>query len=201
MANTFLQGLLGEAYREGMTEEEIAKALEEKGVGKAPEPKPNPGDSAETKRLKELLSKANSEAADYKNQLRSKMSEAEKNAADAKEAREKLIQQNQELTKKIAISENSAELLKMGYDGELAVKTAEALYSGDLATVFANQKAFLEKREQDIKAELMRGSPKPPAGTPDGGMTLEKLRGMKVEDRYKFSQEHPEEYKQLYEES
>ena len=200
MANAYLQNLLGDAYKEGMTEDEIAEALEglKKDEGNDDQ-KPAPTEGNELKRLKELLSKANSEAANYKNQLRNKMSEEEKRIADEKEAREKLIQQNQELSKKIAISENSAQLLSMGYDAELAVKTAEALYSGDLQTVFANQKAFIEKREQDLKAELMRGTPKPKPGTTPEGMTLEKLRSMTVEARYDFAQKHPEEYKQLYE--
>lgn len=199
MANTYLQTLLGESYHEGMTEDEIAVAIEALNLGK-PEITPAPKSDDEVKRLKDLLSKANSEAADYKKQLRNKMTEAEQREADEKEAREKLLQQNQELTKKIAISENSTQLLALGYDAELAVKTAEAMYSGDLSTVFANQKAFIEKREADLKAELMRGTPKPPTGNNSaGGMTLEKLRAMSVADRFQFQQTHPEEYKQLYE--
>lgn len=200
MANEFLQGLLGESYHEGMTEDDLATALEGLGLVKQSDVKPASTDSAETKRLKDLLSKANSEAASYKNQLRNKMSEAEKREADEKEAREKLIQENQELTKKIAISENSAQLQSMGYDAELAVKTAEAMYSGDMQTVFANQKVFLEKHEAALKADLMKSTPKPPAGnTPSGGMTLEKLRAMSVADRYQYQLKNPEEYKQLYE--
>lgn len=202
MANEYLQGLLGESYHDGMSEDELATALEGLGLVKKSEEKPSaPTDSAETKRLKELLSKANSEAANYKNQLRNKMSEAEKREADEKEAREKLIQENQELTKKIAISENSAQLQSMGYDAELAVRTAEAMYSGDMQTVFANQKVFLEKHEAALKADLLKSTPKPPAGNnpPTGGMTLEKLRAMSVADRYQYQIKNPEEYKQLYE--
>jgi len=196
MANTFLQKLLGESYREGMTEDEIASAIEKSGLGK---PAPASNESEEMKKLKDLLSKANSEAADYKKQLRAKLSEAEAKEIEEKEARDNLLKQNQELTKRISVSENSAELLKMGYDAELAVQTAEALYSGDLPTVFANQKKFLEARESKLKAELLKQTPAPPAGGVPQGVTLDALRKMSVEERYRFSQDHPEEYRQLYE--
>lgn len=204
MANTYLQSLLGDAYKEGMTEDEIAVAIQNMGV-KKPEDKPNaPRGTLETdevKRLKDLLSKANSEAADYKKQLRTKQTEAEIKAAEEEENRQRLIDENKELSKRIAITENSAELLKMGYDGAMALQTAEALYNGDLKTVFANQKAFLDKREQDIKAQLLKGTPTPPAGKSTEGMTLEKFRNLSQADRYKFAQENPEEYKELYEKS
>lgn len=201
MANTYLQSLLGDAYKEGMTEDEIAVAIENMGL-KKPEDKPNaPRGTLETdevKRLKDLLSKANSEAADYKKQLRTKQTEAEIKAAEEEENRQRLIDENKELSKRIAITENSAELLKMGYDGEMALKTAEALYDGDLRTVFANQKAFMDKREQELKAQLLRGTPTPPAGKPTDGMTLEKFKNLSMAERYQFAQDHPDEYKELY---
>ena len=204
MANTYLQTLLGDAYKEGMTEDEIAVAIQSIGIKKSEEKENAPKGTTETdevKRLKELLSRANSEAADYKKQLRTKQTEAEVKAAEEEENRKRLIEENKELSKRIAITENSAELLKMGYDGEMAVKTAEALYDGDLRTVFANQKAFMEKREQELKAQLLRGTPTPPAGKPTDGMTLDKFRELSQADRMKFAREHPEEYKELYEKS
>ena len=202
MANTYLQGLLGEAYKEGMTEDEIAAAIEAAGLKKAAESAPHATlESDEVKRLKDLLSKANSEAADYKKQLRTKQTEAEIKAAEEQEERDRLIKENQDLAKRISVSENTAELLKLGYDGEMAMHTAEALYDGDLKTVFANQKSFLEKREQEIKAQMMKTTPKPPVGSSTDGMTLEKLRNLSLSDRVKFAQEHPDEYKELYEKS
>lgn len=200
MANTYLQTLLGESYREGMTEDEIASAIE---ALKLTAPKPEQPratlETDEVKRLKELLSKANSEAADYKKQLRTKQSEAEIKEAEEKERQQKLMEQNQELTKRIALSENSAELLKLGYSPELAAETAEALYNGDLKTVFANQRTFLETREKEIQADLLKKTPAPPAGKPSIGMTLEKFRNLSQADRMKYAQENPEDYKALYE--
>ena len=64
---SYLSDLLGSAYKEGMTEEEISTALETVGNG----------NTAEVNRLKAALSKANSEAAEFKKQLRSKQSDDE----------------------------------------------------------------------------------------------------------------------------
>ena len=51
---SYLSDLLGSAYKEGMTEDEISTALQTVGQG----------NEAEINRLKAALSKANSEAAD-----------------------------------------------------------------------------------------------------------------------------------------
>ena len=86
----------------------------------------------------------------------------------------------------------------MGYDEKLAEETAEAMASGEMDKVFANQKKHLDAFEKKVRAEALKNTPKP---TPDGDgktMTLEKFRGMSAEERYKFSVEHPDEYKELY---
>ena len=58
---SYLSDLLGDSYKEGMTEEEISTALQAAGAGQ--------NNDAEINRLKAQLSKANSEAADYKKQV------------------------------------------------------------------------------------------------------------------------------------
>ena len=67
-----IKDLLKDAYKEGMTLAEIETALKDIDL-----PTDN---SAEIDRLKTALSKSNSEAADYKKQLRDKMSEEERKA-------------------------------------------------------------------------------------------------------------------------
>ena len=73
---SYLSDLLGEAYKEGMTEEEISTALQIAGAGQS--------NDAEINKLKAQLSKANSEAADYKKQLRGKQTADEAAAAEQK---------------------------------------------------------------------------------------------------------------------
>jgi DNA polymerase-3 subunit alpha len=73
----YLQDLLGDAYKEGMTLEEVSQLLETEKIGRADTSALDKKD-AEIKKLKETLSKKNSEAADYKKQYEAYLSEEEK---------------------------------------------------------------------------------------------------------------------------
>lgn len=88
---SYLSDLLGKAYKEGMTEDEISAALETVGQG----------NEAEVNRLKAALSKANSEAADYKKQLRTKQTDDEAAAAAQKEEHDRLVQENADLNSEL----------------------------------------------------------------------------------------------------
>jgi hypothetical protein len=151
---SYLSDLLGSAYKEGMTEEEISTALQAAGQG----------NEAEVNRLKAALSKANSEAADYKKQLRGKQTEDEATAAAQKEEHDRLIQENADLKRSMALSEKKSKLLAMGYTEELADATATAMVDGDMDTVMVNQSKYLEAQKKSIRAEQMRGTPRPAAG-------------------------------------
>lgn len=164
---SYLSDLLGEAYKEGMTEEEISTALQTAGAGQS--------NTAELDKLKAQLSKANSEAADYKKQLRSKQTADEAAAAEQKAAMDKLTQENADLKRSFALSDKKAKLITMGYDEKLADSTAVAMVDGDMDTVMANQAKFNESREKAIQAELMKKTPRPAAGSEGtGGMDYAK---------------------------
>ncbi|RHC58327.1 hypothetical protein DW839_01875 [Enterocloster bolteae] len=164
---SYLSDLLGEAYKEGMTEEEISTALQTAGAGQS--------NTAELDKLKAQLSKANSEAADYKKQLRGKQTADEAAAAEQKAAMDKLTQENAELKRSFALSDKKAKLITMGYDEKLADSTAVAMVDGDMDTVMANQAKFNESREKAIQAELMKKTPRPAAGSEGtGGMDYAK---------------------------
>ena len=185
-----IKDLLKDAYKEGMTLEEIESALESVEL---------PTDySAEVEKLKNALSKSNSEAADYKRQLKEKMSADEIKAKEDAERQEKLQKDYDELVKKVAISDNKAKLLGLGYDDALAAETAEAMANGELDKVFANQKKHLDAVEKKIRSEILKETPKPDGGNSSDTMTKEKLRGMSAQERYKYSVEHPDEYKKIY---
>lgn len=158
---SYLSDLLGKAYKEGMTEDEISAALETVGQG----------NEAEVNRLKTALSKANSEAADYKKQLRGKQSEDEANAAAQKEEHDRLAQENADLKRSIALSERKAKLLAMGYDESLATETATAMVDGDMDKVMTNQSKYLEVQKKAIQADHMRKTPRPAAGSENTGGT------------------------------
>lgn len=160
---SYLSDLLGKAYKEGMTEDEISAALETVGQG----------NEAEVNRLKAALSKANSEAADYKKQLRTKQTDDEAAAAAQKEEHDRLVQENADLKRSMALSERKAKLLAMGYDESLADETATAMVDGDMDKVMANQNKYLEVQKKNIQADAMRKTPRPAAGDDGNGGSMD----------------------------
>lgn len=160
---SYLSDLLGKAYKEGMTEDEISAALETVGQG----------NEAEVNRLKAALSKANSEAADYKKQLRTKQTDDEAAAAAQKEEHDRLVQENADLKRSMALSERKAKLLAMGYDESLADETAAAMVDGDMDKVMANQSKYLEVQKKNIRADAMRKTPRPAAGDDGNGGSMD----------------------------
>ena len=185
-----IRDLIGDAYKEGMSVEEIENAL--KGIDLPTD------NSAEIDRLKAALSKSNTEAADYKKQLREKMSAEELKAKEDAEKIEELIKERDALLKEKTISGHKAKYLALGYDENLANETAEALANGDIDKVFANQKKHTEAVEKKIRADVLKETPKPEGGNGSETITKEIFSKMSIAEQYKYSVEHPEEYNKLY---
>ena len=104
-----LKDLLKDAYKEGMTLDDIETALE--GINLPTD------NSAELERLKNALSKSNSEASDLKKQLREKMTADELKEKEEAESREKLENDYKALLKKVTISEHKAKFLSCNPHG------------------------------------------------------------------------------------
>jgi vacuolar-type H+-ATPase subunit I/STV1 len=154
--------------------------------------------SAELERYKKAVTKANSEAAEFKKKYNERLTAEEQDKIEKDEELEKLRSKVADLEKKDAITTHKSKFLALGYDEALAEATAIALAEGDMDSFFANQKKHNETREKTIKADLLKNTPTPPTGNGGDTMTLEKLKEMSSQDRYKYSVEHPEEYKNLY---
>lgn len=147
---------------------------------------------------KELLEKANSEAAGYKKQLRERMTEEEAAKAKAAEDMASVMAELEKYRAKDAINEYTVQFLGIGYDEKLAKSTAEALHKGDMATMFKNHAVFVAEHEKAMKAELLKSTPTPPAGDGDKGVTKEMFQKMTLAEKQKFFAENPEQYKELY---
>ena len=185
-----IRDLIGDAYKEGMSVEDINKALE--GIEMPTD------NSAEIDKLKAALSKSNSEAADYRKQLREKMSAEELKAKEDAEKMEALIKERDALLREKTIAGHKANYLALGYDEKLAAETAEAMANGEIEKVFANQKKHNEALEKKIRADVLKGTPKPEGGNGSEEITKEKFSKMSIAEQYKYSVDHPEEYKKLY---
>ena len=116
-------------------------------------------DNSELERLKAALSKSNSEAADYKRQLRAKQTDEEARTAREEEERAAIMQELESLKKDKAISSLKASYLELGYDVDTAAESADALYSGDFLKVFEYQKKFTEAQRKAAKSAAMDKQP------------------------------------------
>lgn len=129
--------------------------------------------AAELEKQKNALSKANSEAAEWKRKHNALLSEEEKKK---QEDAEKLTQMEQELAdlrKAKTVSEYKAKFVAQGYDEALAEETAQAYADGDNAKVFANQSKFLEEYAKKVKADALKKTPKPTPGAGSGGGAID----------------------------
>ena len=182
--------LLKDAYKEGMTLEEIETALADVDF---PEDQ-----TAEVERLKAALSKSNSENAEWKKKHREALSEEERKAQETADLIKQLQEENATLTRESNVSKHKAKFLGMGYEESLASDAAAAMVDGDMEKLFSYQQKHQEALEKKIRADALKGTPKPVPNKRDGAVTIEDLRKMSTQERLEFSQKNPEEYKSLY---
>ena len=150
-----------ENYAEMSTEDKL-KALEEYEF-ETPAP---PKESEEVVKLKTALSKANSEAADWKRQLREKQSEAERAEAERAEREQAVEQELKMLRRDKTVSGYIANCLALGYDKDLALRAAEAMADNDAATILACQQDFLEAKKKEYEAAALNKQPTITSGSP-----------------------------------
>lgn len=147
---------------------------------------------------KDVANKYATEAADYKKQLRERMSEEEAAKAKAAEDMANVMAELESLRAEKAVSEYTAQFMGIGYDEALAKSTATALQKGDMATMFKNHSKFVADRDKAVKAELLKDTPTPPAGDGTKSVTREDLSKMTLAEKAKFAEENPERYKEIY---
>ena len=147
---------------------------------------------------KATFDKKASEAAELSKQLKSKMSQEEQTAAKQAEVLAAMQAELEALRADKTISEYTAQFLGLGYDEKLAKTTAEALHKGDMATVFKNQATFVAEREKSMKADLLKSTPVPPAGSGEKAPSKEEFQKMNLLEKAKFATEHPDLYNEFY---
>ena len=104
--------------------------------------------SAELERYKNAVSKANSEAAEWKKKHNAQLTADDKEKQEREEELANLRTEIGELRKERAVTSYKAKFLGLGYDEALAEDTAKALAEGDMDKVFVNQKKHNENREK-----------------------------------------------------
>ena len=194
-----LKELLGDAYREDMTLEEVEQALE--GINLV-DPATLPKSVS-----KEVFDKTASELARVKKELKElqekNMTAEEKLKLELEKAAEAQAQYKRELAKLRATEIFvAAGLTEDDYKTLLDIVVSEdeeatKVRAKSMVDVIASQKKAVEKA---VKAELLKGTPKPEPGDPSKGVTLEDFRKMSLMEKQRFARENPELYQEIYKE-
>lgn len=148
--------------------------------------------------LKKRFDEVASEAADYKKKYKATLSEKEQLELEQAEKQAKMEAELQEFKYEKDLSANKANYIALGYDEELATETAKALLDGDLNKVFENQKKFNEIKTAELRKELLKSTPKPPAGKGEIKVGKERLAGMTLAEKQAYYESNPDEYKEIY---
>ena len=149
-----------ENYAE-MTAEEKLAALEAFEFD-APEQK----ESDEVTKLKAALSRANSDAAEWKRQFREKQSESERAEAERAERDAAREEELKTLRREKSVSGYLANYLALGYEKTLAQRAAEATADGNAAEIMNCQQEFLEAKKKELEAAALNKQPGLSAGAP-----------------------------------
>ena len=149
---------------DGMTAEELKAFIQSIEI---PEAKPEENSSAdEITRLKNALTKSNSEAADYRKKWQATLSEQERLEAERQQRDADREAQIAELLKEKAIGDYTAKYLSVGYSAELAKSSAQAMAEGNNAQVFADMNAFIAEKTKQLQAEALNNQPQITQGSP-----------------------------------
>ena len=154
--------------------------------------------ASEIDNYKKMLNKASSEAAEWKRKHNALLSDEEKAKAEAEEERQRKDNEFAEMQKRIndlekekMIATYNASFVSMGYNAELATKTANALADGKMNEVFAYMKQHGEDKEKELRAEILKSTPTPStAGKVDNPLTADEIMAIKdpVERQQKIAE-------------
>lgn len=166
---SYLSDVLGEQYKEGMTEDELSAALE----SIVPEMTAAATKKVEAK-WKGAVDKATSDAAARKRELREHQTQEQNQISDLTDQLTAANTKVAELERAAALNRHYTDYLKLGYDEKLAKSTAKALADGDFDTVTKNQQTFLSSYKDRVIAEQMKSMSKPTGGAGDGTVDYSK---------------------------
>lgn len=148
---------------EGMNADELRAFIQNLEV---PEAKAESVPNDEITRLKNALSKSNSEAADYRKKWQSTLSEQERLEAERQQRETDMQTQLDTLLKEREIGEFEKDCLAHGYSPELAKSSAVAWAEGNKKQVFDDMNTFISEKMKQLQAEALNAQPQLTQGSP-----------------------------------
>lgn len=154
-----IKTLLGDKYKDGMTDAEIVAAVREVSLPDMTQFVPK----SDYDRLKTASDNNASEAADWKKKYNSTLSEAEQARIAAEDANKATLARLAELERKDKISTTKDQYVASGFSAELAQATAEAFVDGKMDVVLANVTKHATDAAKAATDAALRQTPPPPA--------------------------------------
>ena len=136
--------------------------------------------TAEIEKLKASLSRANSQAAEYKRQRNEALDKSKLAEVERAEQEQAMREELETLRKEKRVIDYTGKCLALNMDAELAGKTATALADGDMDSVFDCLKAFVEATTTRLNNEALNRQPGLSAGTPPTTNTAVKSEDDKI---------------------
>ena len=140
---------------------------------------------------KDIFDKTAKELADKKKELVSKLSDSEKAQKEAEEHNKEIMDELKALRRESAVSKSKAKFLALGYDEALAQETAEAMADGDNDKVFANAEKAKKAMEKNLRAELLKDTPRPNGGQGNREVSRDDFIKMGYSDQMEYIKNHP----------
>lgn len=129
----------------------------------------NKAETEEITRLKAALSKANSEAAEWKRQYKTTLDEAKQKEMDAAEQRKAELEELNLLRTEKRVSTYKARLMEAGIDGATADLMANALPDGVKDDYFTAVKTFNVNQRKAMDVSALNNQPGLSVGMPPSG--------------------------------
>lgn len=156
---------------------------------------------AENAKLKQSVTNASADASKWKkekqeveNQLKSKMTEEEKAKAEQDAATAAMQQELETLRNERNVANHKAQLVSIGFDGELAQETAEAINGGDTAKLFDGIRKFIESHDKELTSKALLNNPVISGGSTEKVASREEFNRMGYKEMVAFKNDHPDLY-------
>ena len=164
VTNTVTTGTIpAELLKDGMITVNPAVVTAEAKTEPAKDEKP---ENAEIAKLKAALSKASSDAAEWKRQLREKQTADEREKAERAEQEQAMREELETLRKEKDISDTVSRSLALNIDADTSQKLAEAWNAHNKDSMFDALKAFVDATVTRLNNEALNRQPGLTAGTP-----------------------------------
>lgn len=153
----------------------------------------------EIAKLKRQADKNASEAKEWKEKFRSTQSEKEILDAEKAEAQAAKDAEFEEMKKTIAIHDLAENYMDLGYNKDLAKKAATAQVEGDTNALLGFQKQFQEAQKKTWEEDFIKSRPEVNIGGGNGANTYtkEQFDRMTLVEKTKLKRENEAEYNRL----